>query len=367
LQDLKVALVHDDLIQYGGGERVFLAIKDLFPKAKLYTSATTSEIRKHLKGSDLTTSFMQRFPFRKSLQRAYFPFYPLAFESFDLSDYDLVISSSTRFAHGVITKPETKHLSYMHSPGRMFWEQESYFGKSPRLGAFLSPALAYLRLWDFAAAQRVDQFVANSGYIAGKISKYYRREAKVVHPFVDLELFTLPFEDRGDYFLAVSRLAWWKRIDLAVEAALKAGVSLKVVGDGPQRKRLERLSRKMGSRGKVEFLGWVSGKKLARLYRNCRALVLPQEEDFGIVPLEAQAVGRPVIAYKGGGVLETVVEGKTGEFFSPQTVEALASSLEKFDPGKYSPQACRQNGERFGLDSFREKLLREVASVLEEG
>jgi len=378
LTKLRIALVHDDFTQFGGGESIFLAIKELFPTAAIYTSLVTKEWVKRIASSQqsgassrkIFTSFMQKLPFKKKLQRAYFPLYPLAFESFDFSDFDLVISSSTRFAHGIITKPQTKHLCYMHSPGRMFWESKSYFGEKSKLRSLLSPVLAYLRLWDFTVAQRVDQFLTNSKHTAAKIAKYYHREARVVYPFVDLERFKtndyrLP---TNDYYLVVSRLTRWKRVDLAVKAALEVGVPLKVVGDGPDRKRLERLVLKhqitKSPNNQITFLGWVSGEELAKLYQGCQALVMPQEEDFGISSLEAQASGRPVVAFKAGGALETIMVGKTGEFFYPQTAEALIFALKKFQAGRYDPQACRKNAERFSKRRFQEQFIEEVmASV----
>lgn len=372
LEGLKIALVHDDFTQYGGGESIFLAIKELFPTAAIYTSLVTDEWVRRLGGRRPYTSFMQRLPLKKKLQRAYFLLYPLAFESLDFSDFDLVISSSTRFAQGIITKPETKHICCMHSPGRMFWEPKSYFGEGSKLRDLLSPALAYLRLWDFAAAQRVDQFIANSKHIAGKIKKYYRREAKVVYPFVDLQRFTPQMANgkwqmvnSGSYFLVVNRLTRWKRIDLAIETVLELGLPLKIVGDGPEKKRLKVLAQGRG-RERIEFLGWVSGEELAKLYQRCQALIMPQEEDFGIASLETQASGKPVIAYGAGGVLETVIAGKTGEFFYPQTVEALASVLKKFKPETYDPMECRENAERFSKKRFQRGLLKEVIRVVSD-
>jgi len=365
LKNLKTALTHDDFTQYGGGERVFLAAKEIFPTAPIYTSLVTGEWIQRLGGRRPYTSFMQILPFKKRLQRTYFLLYPLAFESLDLSDFDLVISSSTRFAHGIITKPGTKHVCYMHSPGRMFWEAGSYFGDRSRLKSLLSPALSYLRLWDYAAAQRVDLFIASSSNAARKIKKYYHREAKVVYPFVDLEKYSSREAQAGlgDYYLVVSRLNRWKKIDMAIEVADRLNLKLKIVGEGPDRSRLESLGKgKIGSR--IKFLGWVSDDELAKLYQNCTALIMTQEEDFGVGSLEAQASGRPAIAYKAGGALETVIAGKTGEFFYPQKTEALASMLKRFEPRNYDPRECRKNAERFGKEKFQRKFLKEVVKAI---
>ncbi len=377
LSSLKVTVGHDDLtVPYAGGEKIFCAIAEIFPQADIFTSMATKEWRERLKGRKVLTSFMQRIPFKRKLQRALFPFYPIAFESFNFTDYDLVISSSTRFAHGVITKPETKHICYMHSPGRMFWESEVYFGEGSKLKTLLSPALSYLRLWDRIAAQRVNQFIANSKNIAGKIKKYYGREAKIVHPFLDLERFklnnrttepasaeALVNRQLNNYFLVVTRLAPWKRVDIAVRAAKRVGVRLKVVGGGSDKKRLQQMAHVEGKRSNVEILGSVSDEKLVELYRNCRAFIMTQEEDFGITSLEAQASGKPVIAYSAGGALETVVKGKTGEFFSPQAEEALAKVLRSFDPGKYDPETCRANAEKFSKERFQKQILETVKTV----
>lgn len=425
LTGLRVALVHDDFVQEArGGEEVFLAIAELFPEAPIYTSMATGEWVKRIASSQqsgassrkISTSFMQKIPFKRKLQRALFPLYPLAFESFDFSDYDLVISSSSRFAHGVITKPETKHICYMNNPGRMFWESSQYFGSTPKTGdmqmdanekarmnankgssklkTILSPALSYLRLWSYAAAQRVDHFIANSQNIAGKIERYFNREATVIYPFVDLQRFTpqvvngelsmvngigkkkqLTINHKpltGGYYLVVTRLNRWKRVDLAITAARNLGLRLKIVGEGPERKRLEKLaiSHKPLASSQIEFMGKVSVEKLALLYRNCAALIMTQEEDFGLTALEAQACGRPVVAYGAGGVLETVVnpekartlsgQGATGEFFYPQTTDALVSVLRRFKPEAYDPVQCRKNAERFSRAMFEEDFLKEI-------
>jgi glycosyltransferase involved in cell wall biosynthesis len=362
LADLKIAVGHDDLtVPYAGGEKVFAAIAETFPQADIFTSMITSSWRERLPGRKIATSFMQTIPLKRALQKALFMLYPLAFESFDLSDYDLVISSSSRFAHGVITRPETKHICYMHSPGRMFWEPDHYFGSNSRLKTLLTPALSYLRLWDHAAAQRVNQFIANSKNIAGKIKRYYGRDAEVVYPFVDLDRFKLGNAKYGDYFLVVTRLAPWKKVDIAVAAANAVGAKLKVVGIGPDEKRLK----KMAGPG-VEILGGVPDGQATELFQNCSALIMTQEEDFGITSLEAQACGKPVIAYGAGGALETVVAGKTGEFFASQDAEALAKVLKKFDPKRYRPEDCRANAENFSKGRFQKELTRVVSQVIED-
>lgn len=373
LAKLRIALVHDDLVQNGGAEQIFLALIELFPNADIFTSMATKEWREKLGERRLVTSFMQALPFKEKLYRAYFPFDPLAFESFDLSGYDFVISHTTRFAFGVITKPETISISYVHNPGRMFWESGEYFGPDSRLKTFLSPLLSYFRLWDYTAAQRVDHFIANSKNISRKVKRFFGRDSSVIYPFVDLEKFK-PADSRpelgvrslesgaGDYFLVVTRLNRWKKVEIAIEAARRLGLHLKIVGTGPEMGKYKTEKYKVG---RIEFLGSVSSERLVRLYKNCRAFIITQEEDFGIAALEAQASGRSVVAYGAGGALETVVAGKTGEFFSPQTTEALIGVLKDFKPEKYDPKECRKNAERFSRERFEKEFLKITSDVLQ--
>ncbi|MEX1061771.1 MAG: glycosyltransferase [Patescibacteria group bacterium] len=370
LKPLKIAVGCDDLtVPFEGGGKVFSAIAEIFPQADIFTSMGTPKRLAEFKNRKVLTTFMQKIPGKRSLQLALAPLYPLAFESLGFSDYDLVVSASARFAHGVITKPETKHVCFMHSPGRMFWEPEDYFGKGSKLKAILAPALSYLRLWDYTAAQRVDYFIANSQNVARKIKRYYGRESVVVHPFVELERFTPKKELEGEpYFFLLTRLVSWKRVDIAVEAAFQAGIHLKIVGVGKDQKRLESLAKRLSlgspGKGKVEFLGGAADAEVNDLFENCQAFIMTQEEDFGITPLEAQAAGRPVLAYGAGGALETVVEGKTGEFFKEQTADSLAALLRKFNSKKYDPRACRAQAEKFSKEIFQEKINSAVEEAL---
>ena len=361
---MKLALVHDDLIQHGGAERLFGAMREVWPKADIFTSMASKSWRQLVgRHAELTTSFMQRLPLKKVFYRAYFPLYPLAFESFDLADYDVVLSSSTRFAHGVVTRPKTVHICYMNSPGRMFWEPQAYFSGAPLLREALSPLLGRLRVWDYAAAQRVDYFIANSGSVKQKIKKYYGRDSEVIYPFVELERFgkgaTPDAVDPAQpgYFLVVSRLAAWKRIDIVIGACNQLKLPLVIVGEGPDRARLERMAGPT-----VEFRGRLSDEGVVECYQGAGALIFPQREDFGITPLEAMASGRPVVAYRAGGALETILPGETGEFFYPQTVEALAGALSVFHSGRYSPERCRMRAEEFSRRRFAERLTHLVGS-----
>ena len=393
---MKIALVHDDLIQHGGAERLFEAMVETFPEADIYTSMdrNPSGLDDDESTRRVEKSFMQRLPFKEKLYRHYYPLYPLAFESFDFSEYDVVLSSSTRFAHGVITRPETLHICYMNTPPRMFWEPKTYFENFPYpFKSLLNPFLSYLRLWDYTAAQRVDHFIANAKTPQARIKKYYGRDSKVIYPFVDLERFDTRMvsnreysnnsntdrmsSNRGNlgiradsrknssvfenYFLIVSRLASWKRIDIAIEACNRLKLPLKIIGEGPDFERLKKLAKPT-----VELLGRLTDEEVVGYYQNCRALIFPQKEDFGITPLEAQAAGKPVIAYRAGGALETVIKGQTGEFFHPQTASALAAVLKKFDPKRYQKEDCRQQAERFGKSRFQTELKSLVEEVYEK-
>jgi len=380
---MKIALVHDDLIQHGGAERLFEAMMETFPEADVFTSMTTWEsspkgrnpsgldddgpTRRVNRVGKVQTSFMQKLPLKEKLYRHYFMLYPLAFESFDFTNYDVVLSSSTRFAHGVITRPETLDICYMNSPGRMFWEPHTYFSSSPP-HLLTSPFVSYLRLWDYTAAQRVDHFIANAKTPQARIKKYYGRDSEVIYPFVDLERFAVGIRQQAlgnskenqtnayslmpnAYFLIVSRLAAWKRIDIAIEACNQLKLPLKIIGEGPDFPRLKKLAGPT-----VELLGRLTDEEVVSYYQSCRAFLFPQKEDFGITPLEAQAAGKPVVAYKDGGALETVVEGKTGEFFHPQTAKSLAETLRYFDTVQYQSEDCLSQAGRFSKCCFQTKL-----------
>ncbi len=402
---MKIALVHDDLIQHGGAERLFLAMVEIFPEADVFTSMTTWARNPSGLDDDFSTrrvekSFMQKLPFKEKLYRHYFPLYPLAFESFDFTGYDIVLSSSSRFAHGVVTRPETLHICYMNSPGHMLWEPHAYFENFPYpFKSLLNPFLSYLRLWDYAAAQRVDYFIANSKTPQARIKKYYGRDSKVIYPFVDLERFrnnseqlsesdsqnvrkserqkirnsetptfrSSEFSGRpsysefSDYFLVVSRLAAWKKIDIAIRACNKLQLPFKIIGEGPDRQRLEKLAGPT-----VELLGRLTDEEVVSYYQNCRALIFPQKEDFGITPLEAMAAGKPVIAFKAGGALDTVIGGKTGEFFFPQTAGALVKVLKNFKTAQYSSEDCRRRAEQFSQERFQKELKNFVEETYEK-
>ena len=357
---MKVALVHDDLIQFGGAERLLLTMHEIWPQAPIYTALASKKWEKVCKdlGIDLRTTFMQRLPFAVKLNRYYAPFqfHTLAFENLDLSDYDVVISSSSRYAHGIITKPNTIHICYMNSPGRMFWESQNYFEeeeygflKPIKMLAkpFLSLPLSNLRKWDYISAQRPDYFIANSKTPKARIKKYYGRDSKIIYPCVEYEQFANNVPTIGDYYVVVTRLAAWKRVDIAIKACNKLGINLKIIGEGPPMDKLKSIA---GST--IEFLGYASDKRKSEILSGAKALINTQKEDFGIVPLEAMAAGKPVIAFGEGGVLETVVKGVTGEFFYEQTPEALIALLKSFHPEKYDPYKCRIRAKKFDKPVF---------------
>jgi glycosyltransferase involved in cell wall biosynthesis len=351
---LKVAIVHDWLNQLGGAEGVLEVLKDLYPEAPVYTSIYWREaMPEKYRAWDVRTSWLNRLPLIKTHHQPFLPLYPMAFEAFDLRGYDLVISNKSAFCHGVITPSDTVHICYCLTPTRFLWNYHSYVQHervNPLAGTLLSPILRNLRLWDKAAADRVEHFVAISETVRQRVLKFYRRDAVVIHPPVDVQRFRVR-EDREDYFLIVSRLIPYKRIDLAVEAFNMSGLPLKIVGDGRDRSRLQAMAKP-----NIQFLGRVPGDQVEEYLSRCRAFVFPGEEDFGIAPLEAQAAGRPVIAYAAGGALETVVEGTTGVFFREQTAESLADTISKFDDVIFNSATIRKHAQRFDKETFQNRL-----------
>ncbi|MDQ2743789.1 MAG: glycosyltransferase [Chloroflexota bacterium] len=358
LKSLRVALVHDFLNQQGGAENVVEVLVEMFPGAPIYTSVYDAKrMPASWKLPDIRTSFMQHLSPRLRTAKALLPLYPTAFELFDLSEYDLVLSSTTAFAKGVITRPDTCHICYCHNPTRFLWMYHEYveYERLPLGSRAILPLVATpLRVWDQAAAQRVDYFVAGSFNAQRRIRKYYRRESDVIQPPVDTSLFQ-PAKDVGDFFLVASRLQPYKRIDLAVDACTRLGLPLHVVGDGPDRTRLQERAGPT-----VRFLGRVPAEEVRRQMAHCRAFILPGEEDFGLTPLEVQASGRPVIAYGAGGALETVKDGETGEFFTEQTVAALAGTLARFED-HFDPCVVRAHAQAFDVAGFKERFYALIA------
>ncbi|HYP19173.1 MAG TPA: glycosyltransferase [Chloroflexia bacterium] len=362
---MKIALVHDYLNQYGGAERVLDAIHGVYPSAPVYVSIYAPELMPaHYRGWDVRTSFMQRLPGVARRHQLYLPLYPFAVESHDLSGYDVVLSSSSAFAKGAITDIDTLHICYCHNPMRFAWNYHDYI-KGERVGrkvqAFLPLVLNYVRLWDEVSARRVDAYVANSRMVARRIQKRYQRTATVINPPVDTGLYRPDPDAQGDYFLIVSRLIPYKRVDLAIEAFNRLGLPLVVVGSGRQEVELRGMAK-----GNVRFLGKMQDSDLKRLYAGCRAFIFPGMEDFGITPLEAQASGRPVIAYGAGGALETVVPGVTGEFFKEQTAASLAGVVLSFNANDYDPAAIRRHAETFDTRVFQRRIAEFVQQQLDD-
>ncbi len=365
LGDVKIALIHYYLVSVRGGERVFHSLAQMFPEADLFAVVYNPASQPQwLAKRQMTTSFLQKIPGSWRYFRQSFMFYPLAVEEFDLAGYDLVISSSAGFTHGVLTAPETCHICYCHNTFRYAWNWYHDFMRqgSATSRFLLAPLLSWVRTWDVAAAQRVDYFVSNSAVTQQRIKKYYRRESTIIHPPVDMSMFNILDEAQpGDYFLAVSELVPYKKTDLVVAAFNQLGYPLLVVGDGPQRESLQKMAKP-----NVRFLGRIPDAELNELYNGCRALVFMAKEDYGIVPLEAQAAGRPVIAYGAGGVLETVVADKTGIFFAKQEVAALIEALACFETLSFDRQTIKAHAETFGVAVFQQRILAFVQEKLAE-
>ena len=371
--DVAVALVHDWLNQYGGAERVLEHLVGMFPQAPVYTSMFWPESMPAAYSSwDIRTTWMDRLPGIHRWQQVYFPLYALAFSllRLDASDankgagFDLVLSNKSGFCHGVHTGT-IPQLCYCLAPTRYVWQFRQYAARERLPGVarvLLAPAVSALRRWDYRVSQRETvHYVAISRNIQQRIREYYGRESEIVYPPVDIERFA-PVADPEDYFLVVSRLVPYKRVDLAVQAFSELGMPLLVVGDGRDRGALEAIAGPT-----VRFLGRVSDSDLPGLLARCRAFVFPGLEDFGIAPVEAQASGRPVIAFRGGGALDTVVPGVTGTFFDAPTVASLIDAVRTFSAQQVDSGACRRNAERFGPARFRRQILRQVRAVLTGG
>lgn len=361
---MKVAIACSWLNQYGGAERVLEVVHALYPTAPVYTSIyRPAALPAAYRDWDVRPSFLNHLPGAAGHHQWLLPLYPSAFEHTDLSQYDLVLSIPSAFAHGVITGHNTLHICYCLTPARFLWDYDTYVAREGlgRVARLVLPLLiSRLRRWDRRAADRVDHFVAISQIVQQRIQRCYKRAAEVIYPPADVERVPLSHE-RGDFFLIISRLVPYKRIDLAVQAFNRAGLPLVIIGDGRDRRALEAMARP-----NVRFLGHVSDEEAARYRAGCRAFLFPGEEDLGIAPLEAQAAGRPVIAYAGGGALETVTEGVTGLFFRDKTPESLAETVSRFDGQQFDPSAIRQNALRFGRCEFERRFSAYVNAKVSE-
>lgn len=362
-EECKIAIVADWLTGRGGAERVVLALAELFPQADIFTSVYKSEIFPELANRKIITSFLQRMPLGKKHQ-LWPQLRPLAFELLDLDNYDVVISSASAEAKGVLTKPETLHLCYCHTPTRYYWSHYHYYLHHPEFGGlnwlakWVMPRIIHqLRLWDRVAADRVDVFIANSRTTQQRIKKYYERDSLVIYPPVDTRRFTIS-PQLDNYYLVVGRQTAYKRTDVAIAAFNRLQLPLKVIGAGPALKNWMLQARK-----NIEFLGRVSDAEVANYLSHCQALIMPQEEDAGIVPLEAMASGRPVIAYRGGGATETVIEGKTGIFFDQQTPPSLIAAVKEFAQHSWKPSAIQTHAKNFDTTIFQRRIYEAIQTA----
>jgi len=348
---MKIALVHDHFIQQGGAERVAVALAELFPESPMFALLSDG---KNTPGRTISTSFLQKFPFSRRKIHWYLPLMPSAVESLDLSGADVVISSSSMFAKGVLTNPGTTHICYCHTPPRFLWSDRQNYLRELNYNSLvkgIAPVLlTNLRQWDKSAADRVDSFIANSETTRQRIKKYYNRDSAVIYPPVDTEKFKISGSP-GKYFLAGGRLVGYKRFDLVVEAFNRLNMPLKIFGTGPLFGFLKSRAKK-----NVEMLGKVSEAEKIELMAGCRAFINPQEEDFGITTVEAMAAGRPVIAFRKGGAVETVIENETGVFFDDQCWEEIADKVIRFDSDRFDPEKIRHQAMKFDKSVFKKSI-----------
>lgn len=360
---MKVALVHDYLNQAGGAERVVGALHRMFPAAPIFTTIVDRSTLGHgLRNADIRPTWMQRLPGMPRRFKSYLPLYPMAIEGIDLRGYDLVLSSSSAFAKSAITPPETVHVCYCHSPMRFGWDFEQYMERTHHGGltrAALKPVIRRLRSWDRRTAHRPDVYVANSRHTAERIRRFYDRPSAVVFPPVDVDRYR-PSADGDGHYLVVSRLNAYKRVDLVIEAFRRLEPrQVVIVGDGPARAALER-----SAGPNVRFVGRLPDPEVAIAYARCRAFILPGEEDFGIAPLEANAAGRPVIAFAGGGALDTVVPEVTGVLFAQQTAEQLQAAIRRSETIAWDPRVLRCHAEKFAPQEFARRMTAVIEQAL---
>jgi len=392
-QEMKVALVYDRVNKWGGAERVLLALHKIFPDAPLYTSVYNRDKAPWAKVFTVKTSFLQNFPFASQNHEFYAPLMPLAFESFSFDGYDLVISVTSEAAKGIITKPGTLHICYCLTPTRYLWSGFDEYFKNPILRFISKPVVSYLRFWDRATTHRPDSFIAISTEVQKRIKKYYNRDSEIIYPplMLGAEVASKNFRVRnasnklslgslregasatsenfessprqnnqssiinGQYFLIVSRLVPYKKIDLAIKVFNKLGLPLKIVGTGIEETKLKRMAKT-----NIEFLGYLTDKELVEYYKECQALIFPQEEDFGLAILEAQSFGKPVIALKKGGALDIVTDGKTGIFFEEQSKKSLEDAILKFQKTNFNPEDSIENAKKFSFEEFKTNLEKKI-------
>jgi len=360
---MKIAIAHDYITKIGGAERVLSTLHDIYPDAPIYTliydkQGTKGEFEKA--GYNIKTSKLQKLPgFLRRRPRLLLAKFPQAVEEFDLTKYDVVISSSNSFAHGVVTRPQTLHLTYCYSPMRYGWDwaqeylKENNVGFGP-VGIYIRKLISDLRIWDFLASRRTDVWIAISKTVARRIKKYYKKDSIVIYPPVEIDNYLDNKNKSKNYYLVVSRLTQYKKIDLAIKVFNDLKMPLYIIGEGADRKRLEKLANK-----NIKFLSWKSDKEKIRYFQKCRAFLFPGEDDFGITPIEAMAAGRPVVAYNAGGATETVIAGKTGEFFDnyddPNSLKNAVLKLDK-NYSIYKPSVCKNQAKQFSAEIFNRKF-----------
>lgn len=375
----KVAIIHDFLVAPGGAEKVLKVLCEMYPEAPVYTLLYDKEkMGDMFEGKDIRVSYLQKFPkFLKKHYRWLVPFFPVIVETFDLREFDLVISSSGAWSKGIVTKLNTKHVAYMHSPMRFAWDYSDQYVKEikeKKISFMLRFLLNYLRVWDRLAAERPDFLISNSLYTQQRVAKYYRRDSRVIYPPVIVECGTQNMEPENsmscatsfalcekDYFVVVSRLSPYKKVDLVVEAFNKLGLPLIVIGQGEQEKYLRKIAKE-----NVKILGWQESDTTQQYVKNAAAFIFPCVDDFGIAPVEAMSCGVPVIAYRQGGALETVAEGITGEFFDAQTMEVLADGVRRFmlNKDKYDKNVIREKAQEFSKERFEKEMRNVIDNAL---
>lgn len=352
---MKVALVHDHLVQDGGAENVAKILQEIFPESPFFTLVfDKNKVHPDFQKFNIKTSFLQKIPFGASKYQWFLTLMPTATENHNLNDFDLVISSSSIFSKGVITNPNAKHICYCHTPPRFLWTDSHNYLEELKLNSLFKRLLPFfltrLRQWDKIAAERVDYFIANSEEVKKRIKKYYNRDSEVIYPPVETNKFYLS-EKPDNYFLAGGRLVGYKKFDLIVEAFNRLNLPLKIFGSGPLLKKLQKQAK-----SNIEFLGRVSEAQRAELFSKAQAFINPQIEDFGITTIESMASGRPVIAYKAGGALETIVDGQTGVFFEEQTWTDLVDKIIRFKETSFNPELIRAHAQKFDTAVFKQRM-----------
>jgi glycosyltransferase involved in cell wall biosynthesis len=357
---MKIALVHDYLVQNGGAERVLKCLTEVWPEASIYTILYDEEKCPEFKSKKIKTSFLQKIPLAKKYHR-FFPFLMMnAIEQFNFDYYDIVLSDSSSFAKNIVTSPKTFHICYCHTPMRYAWDDCQYYTKEFGFPSWLKKIVPflinYIRIWDYASTNGVDYFVSNSKFVQGRVKKYYQRKSSVINPPVQVDSFYItPEKEIGNYFLMTGRMMKYKKMDLVIEVFNELKIPLKIIGKGVEYKNLKKIAGPT-----IEFLGRVSEEALREAYPKARAFIFPQEEDFGIVAIEALASGRPVIAFSAGDIVENIIDGKTGILFNYQTKDSLKKAIARFEKTKFNSEYVRKTALGFSENKFKVKIKKEV-------